>query len=232
MNLRRTLEWLYGFDGIDILIVEQDKSSKISNLNLSCKHIFVKNDGAYNRSWAFNVGVMNSKTPFVIFGDSDLIMNYSEFIESLKQIEQYDCVSPYKSVVDLTIDESNKSYEDILKITRPGRGENDNQTINLCGGITIFRKEAILSIGGWCEHFEGWGAEDDALALIANKRLKCIEMPYRCYHLYHSKQTINNELYTKSINVLNEFKSMDDNKTNKYIQENLTKIGKKTKYNK
>lgn len=230
INLRRTLEWIYGLEGIDILIVEQDKSSKLSNLNIACEHIFIENSGPYNRSWAFNVGIKHSKTPFVIFGDSDLIMNYNDFIDSLKQIEKYECVSPYKSVLDLTSDESNRSYVDILNVNRPGRGENDNQKINLCGGITIFRKDAILRIGGWCELFEGWGAEDDALALIATKKLSCVEMPYKCYHLYHSKQPIIPELYTKSISILNQFKDMDDEKINRYVQENLNRIGKKNKY--
>jgi hypothetical protein len=54
-NLRRTIDWLNGFSNVQIILVEQDKHSKISQLNLRCEHIFVKSNMPYNRSWAFNI---------------------------------------------------------------------------------------------------------------------------------------------------------------------------------
>jgi hypothetical protein len=36
----------------------------------------------------------------------------------------------------------------MLLINRPGRGETDHQKVPLCGGICIFRREAIDKIGG------------------------------------------------------------------------------------
>jgi hypothetical protein len=56
-NLRRVLDWINGFSGAEVIIVEQDKHSKISHLNLKAKHIFIKSNLPYNRSWSFNVAL-------------------------------------------------------------------------------------------------------------------------------------------------------------------------------
>lgn len=139
-NLRRTLDWVNGFSNSQIILVEQDKHSKISNLSLRCEHIFVKSNKPYNRSWAFNVGLKYAKSQIVVFGDSDLIMHPEDFINGLKSMAEFDMVSPYSSVVDLTPQESGLPLEQIIKIDRSGRGETDNQKINISGGISIFRK--------------------------------------------------------------------------------------------
>ena len=39
-NLKRTLDWINGFAGVDVILVEQDTHSKISHLNLKARHIF------------------------------------------------------------------------------------------------------------------------------------------------------------------------------------------------
>ena len=37
--LKRVIDWLSGFQGVDVIVVEQDKHSKIKNLNLSHENI-------------------------------------------------------------------------------------------------------------------------------------------------------------------------------------------------
>ena len=41
-NLKRVLDWISRYQGIELIVVEQDTHSKISHLNLRCKHIFLK----------------------------------------------------------------------------------------------------------------------------------------------------------------------------------------------
>ena len=101
-NLKRVLEWINGFNGVEVLLIEQDRHSKVKNLNLRAKHIFVKSDMPYNRSWAFNIALKYAQSPILVFGDSDLMMNPNEFIEGLKALQSHEMVSPYYSVVDLT----------------------------------------------------------------------------------------------------------------------------------
>ena len=101
-NLRRVLDWINGFGGVEVLLIEQDTHSKIKHLNLKAKHIFTKSDMPYNRSWAFNVAMKWANSNIIVFGDSDLIMEPNQFIAGLNAINNYEMVSPYHSVVDLT----------------------------------------------------------------------------------------------------------------------------------
>ena len=192
MNLSRVLEWLQPFQGLEILIVEQDKKSKIAELNLRAKHIFIKSNMPFDKSWAFNVATKYVTTPIIIFGDSDLVMHPNAFIQAVQQLDFYDCVNPYNSVVDLTPQESQMDLNTILQINRIGRGEaaDDIQKVPLCGGIIMFKKEKLYEIGGWNEDFIGWGAEDDFQSLKVAKFLTHTTLPNRCYHLYHEKHKL------------------------------------------
>jgi cellulose synthase/poly-beta-1,6-N-acetylglucosamine synthase-like glycosyltransferase len=232
MSLKKVLQWVSSFSNIDIILVEQDSCSKIGHLNLPGRYIFAKNDGPYNRAWAFNIALKYNKNPIIAFGDSDLIMKPEGFIEAVNKLKEYDVVSPYSSVLDLNLEENNLSFEELLKINRPGRGETDNQKINICGGIVIFRTDAILKVGGWAEsYFVGWGGEDDFQTFKVNKmELKSIEMPGKCFHFYHKKQEINQKAYTKMIMTLNKLVTLDSSKLQSHVNSVLPKIGMCNKY--
>lgn len=229
-NLRRTLDWISGFSGAQIILVEQDTHSKISHLNLKCEHIFVKSKMPYNRSWAFNIGLKYAKSKIVCFGDSDLIMEPNDFINSLKLLDQYEMVSPYHSVVDLTPQESNLPLENIVRINRPGRGETDNQKINICGGIAMFRRDAITRIGGWSEDFIGWGGEDDFQTIKVHNFLTWHESKARCFHLYHSRGTIDQNQYGKMLQMLQKMSTWNKEELAKYINSTWPKNGMLNKY--
>lgn len=229
-NLRRTLEWINGFTGVQVILVEQDKHSKIEHLKLPCNHIFIKSKMPYNRSWSFNVGLKYAKTNVIVFSDSDLIMNPTDLINGLRALENYDMVSPYSSVLDLTPQESSQPLENLIKIERPGRGETDNQKINICGGISMFRKEAILKIGGWPEEFVGWGGEDDFLTIKVQNFLKWSELKGKCFHLYHDRQAPDPSLYQRTLKMLEGFSKMSKEELTKVINNSIPKIGMLNKY--
>jgi predicted glycosyltransferase involved in capsule biosynthesis len=229
-NLKRTLDWINGFAGVDVILVEQDTHSKISHLPLKARHIFLKSDKPYNRSWAFNVATKLSKSNVIVFSDSDLIMDPNQFIEGLKAIQQYEMVSPYNSVLDLDPKESNYQLQDLVKINRPGRGETDNQKINICGGISIFRKDAIQRIAGWNEDFIGWGGEDDFQAIKVENFLTHTTLPYKCYHLYHNREAPNQNGYQRTLQLLQTLKNLSKDDLVKTINFSLSKIGMINKY--
>lgn len=231
-NLKRVLEWINGFNGVEVLLIEQDTHSKIENLNLRAKHIFVKSDMPYNRSWAFNIAIKYSTAPLIVFGDSDLIMNPNDFINGLKALQEYEMVSPYHTVVDLEQQESNMDFNQILQISRPGRGETDNQKINISGGIAMFRKESIMKIGGWNEDFIGWGGEDDFQTIKVHKFLKWTELRARCYHLYHAKEQPDMKWYQRNLQILNNSAKMTNDELSRHIAMSSQKIGMINKYDK
>ena len=230
-NLKRVLDWLNGFQGVEIILVEQDKSPKLPAYSLKgFKYIFTKSDMPYNRSWAFNVGLKYSTTNIIALGDSDLIMDPQEFINSVKLLEQYECVSPYNTVLDLTQQESNFHLEQLKSINRPGRGQTDNQKINLTGGIVLYRKDSFMKLGGFCEDFIGWGGEDDYQTFKTKMFLTWTEAPNRCYHLYHDKVKPDMIYYQRNLQLLNTLIKMNQQETQRYINNSFSKTGLKNKY--
>jgi hypothetical protein len=229
-NLRRVLDWINGFSGVEVILVEQDKHPKINHLNLRAKYVFTKTNLPYNRSWAFNVGLKYSTSNLIVFGDSDLIMHPDDFINGLKSLDQYEMLSPYNSVLDLNPQESTLPLEEIVKISRPGRGETDNQKINISGGISMFKKDAIYKIAGWSEDFIGWGGEDDFQTIKVQHFLKWTELKAKCYHLYHDKAHPDQKWYQRNLNLLNKFANLSADEVRKTLGPTLPKIGMKNRY--
>lgn len=231
MNLlRRTLDWINSFKEVEVLLIEQDKHSKIEHLDLKCKHIFIESDKPYNRSWAFNVAIKRAKSNIIIFGDSDLIMEHNQFISGINALNEYDMVSPYHKVIDLTPEETNTPIQNILTINRVGRGETDNQKINISGGIAMFKKDSIIKIGGWNEDFIGWGAEDDEMTIRVKKYLKWTELKGTCYHLYHSRTAPDQKNYHHNLNLLNKIANLTDNQRVSMINKMFNKSGRLNKF--
>lgn len=230
-NLRRVLDWVNGFAGVEIILVEQDRHKRIDELNLKVtKHIFTQTEKPYNRSWAFNVGAKYATTDVLVFSDTDLIMNPQHFIDGLNALTEYDCVSPYSKVIDLDPNETNTGLQNILTIDRPGRGETDNQKINIAGGLVIFRKDAFFKIGGYPEEFVGWGGEDDATAIKIKKFLKWTELKNPIYHLWHERVSPEQNSYMRNLQILNQVTSLDDNGLVRWIENSKQKMGLKNSH--
>lgn len=229
-NLKRTLDWINSFSGADVIVVEQDKHSKIKDIKLPCRHIFLKSNMPFNKSWGFNVGLKYANSNVIVFGDSDLIMDPQEFIKSVKMLEQYDMVNPYNSVIDLNHQESNAGLEQMFAIDRAGRGETDIQKVPLCGGICIFRREAIHKIGGWHEDFVGWGGEDDFQSVKVKNFLTWHENSAKCYHLYHDRTAPDMKWYQRNLQLLQKLSPMTKEELQKVINNVTPKSGLKYKY--
>ncbi len=229
-NLRRVLDWVASFSNSEIIVVEQDTHSKISHLSLPCRHLFLKSNMPFNRSWSFNCGLKHANSNTVVFGDCDLIMNPDQFIEALRLLEKYDMVNPYSSVIDLDRNESNMPLDQLVRISRPGRGENDSQKTNLCGGICIFKKDAINKIGGWDQNFIGWGGEDDLQTIKVKYFLTWYENSAKCYHLYHERGAPDMKWYQRTLQLLQKLRAMSKDEMTKYINTNSPKNGMKNTY--
>lgn len=229
-NLKRVLEWINGFSGAEIIVVEQDNHSKLIDFNLPCRHIFVKSKMPFNKSWGFNVGMKHANSGVIIFGDSDLVMDPQQFIESVKMLNEYEMVNPYSSVIDLTPQESQMQFSQMSSIDRPGRGETDIQKVPLCGGICIFRRESISKIGGWHEDFIGWGGEDDFQSVKVKAFLKWHEMKAKCYHLHHERVAPDMKWYQRNLSLLQKLSAMSTEDLRKVINNVTPKSGLKYKY--
>lgn len=232
-NLKRVLDWILGFNGVEVIIVEQDDAPRLHAFTLrGFKHIFVKSDLPFNKANAFNVGLKAASSDVVVFGDSDLIMNPTAFIDSLKKLEEFEAVSPYNRVIDLEQNEVNMSIEQMMMIPRSGRGEFDHQKVPLCGGIIMFRKEAIHRIGGWCEDFIGWGGEDDFQSIKTKRFLRWSELDSKVFHLWHHRGSPDMKWYQRNLQLLQKLSELSEHDLMKHIQNSISKIGFKNKFDK
>lgn len=222
-NLKRTLDWINGFAGVDVILVEQDTHSKISHLNLKARHIFLKTDKPYNKSWGFNVGTKLSKSNVIVFSDLGVIMDPNKFIEGLRAIEHYEMVNPFKKLVELEQNESGLQYNDIVKIERFG-----SEKI-LCGSICIFRKDAIQKIGGWYEELVGNG-EDDFLSNKVKQFLNWTEMENIGYQLYYNREIPNMVLQQRNLQLLQTLNNLSKEDLIKSINLSAPKNSMINKY--
>jgi predicted glycosyltransferase involved in capsule biosynthesis len=232
VNLRKVIDWLVGFNGIEIILVEQDVIPRLENHIFPVKYIYTKSELPYNRSWAFNVGARQASSERIVCGDCDLIMNPDDFFKGLKELENFDTVSPYTKVIDLTQQEINLPLSELNKINRNYRGQNDNQKINFSGGITLFNKDSYFSIGGYPEEFVGWGGEDNAMTLKINTLLKYKEIDNKVYHLYHQPEQPIKAYYENNLRLLDEFSKLPIDNRMMYINSTLKYTGNVNKYNK
>ncbi len=237
-NLKRVINWTLGFNNIEVILVEQDNTPKVNNIDFKCKYYFIENKHLpFNKAWTFNVGLKYSRSNIIAFGDSDLIMHPQKFIDAVNEIASSDLemVSPYShlKVIDLAQHELGASFDQMELIDKPGRGEleSDIRKVPLCGGICLFKKEAIYKIGGWSEDFIGWGGEDDFQSVKVERLLKYKELDSRVYHLHHAPVVPDSKYYHRNLDVLNKLKKLNEAQMSNYITTSGGKMGKVNKYN-
>lgn len=144
-----------------IIVVEQDTIKKYAEPN-GIEHIFIFNDGYYNRGWAFNVGFrIFSYADYFYFADNDIVLNNEDMIDVFNNCFEYNAVNPYKEIYDsensMIIDPDfypgNFTLNDTMK-------KRENTCFS--GGIMGISRESMQYISGWDERFRGRGWEDYA----------------------------------------------------------------------
>jgi hypothetical protein len=231
LNLKRVISWIKSLGDVEIIIIEQDDSPKLPNeIEIDFNYKFIENKFPFCKSWAFNIGTNISTNEIIVFGDSDLIMNSDEFLSAISKLDSYEVVNPYKRVIDLKLNENDFTLEELSKIEREFRGEKDIQKTPIAGGIIAFRKASLLKIGGWCEEFIGWGAEDDFQSIKIKMFLNWIEFDNRCYHLFHTRVIPIRDYYYRNVHILNQLASLKRDQMINFINNSKDKIAKEDKF--
>ena len=216
--LRRVIDWLAGFQGIEVIVIEQDTHSKINHLNLKAKHIFIESSAPFNKSWAYNVAIKYAQSNVILFGDGDFIMDPMKLIESLKLIENYDCVIPTNKVLKLNQQQSAMDTGSILNMI------GTNPKTSMFDGLSIFKKDAIRTIAGWNEDMIGVGYENEFMEIKAKKMLKVHQSEDLGYHLFHFPENTSKQLLERNKQIL-DFYSKDTNPIEHHINQTAAKIG-------
>ena len=100
-------------------------------------------------------------------------------------------------------------------------------------GIIMYKKEAIVKIGGWCEEFIGWGGEDDFQSHKTKMLLNWYEQQgVTCYHLWHERGAPDPVPYQRNLQLLNKLVQLPLNDLISFNRNSTNKIGHKNKYDK
>lgn len=220
-NLRKVLVWLNGFSRIEIIVVEQDKTSKLEHLNIGAKVIFFKTELPFNRSLCYNIGANHSNSDIIVFGDSNHLIYPNYLIESIKKTDSYDFIQANNKIINLTSDESLMNYSNIFNIDIEDDSYN-NKNFTICDGIVIFKKESFFKICGWDEKFITSYCENKIMEIKIKKMLNHIQMPYKSYCLYENYKNDYEDFIVENENRrLNEIMNMDDDNFKKYINTTI-----------
>jgi glycosyl transferase, family 25 len=156
--------------GVTVVIVEQDAEPTLKETSLpNCRYLFVRNNGPLNRAKCFNAGMKLTDHSFLIFTDADVFVEEWDIRGQLRMCEQYDCVSGFRSLVDLTEDATR-----LLRTSKPmlltpwfdandySRSERQDRFSKFC----VFSREGIK---------EGW--DENTLSLKSGRELRVFESP-------------------------------------------------------
>jgi hypothetical protein len=227
------LSWLLNNE-TEIILVEQDNESKIDWLSEIKKsdrinHIFVKNDGIFNKGWGYNIGVKESKSENLIFTDSDMFLTLDSYRFSIGLLNQFDVINPYKSIYYLDQDNTTKFINNnynfgITVINKP------TLAYVISGGIFMMKKDKFLYIKGFDEECYGYGHEDDIFDIKVKKLgLTINTVNDSAIHIYHQGLTQNDDYYSfQNVNKIlyNEYIDMSVDRLKKKI-ENVYIFGEK-----
>ena len=200
------LSWLMSGDS-EIILIEQDKKSKIDWLdsvtkNQYIKHIFVQNSGTFNKGWGYNIGAKSSKNNILLFNDADVLIKlncYKYCIDIINKPQNiFDVIKPYDSIVFLNEQSTDIFINTHYSFTKIELGENVQNGV-ISGGIFIIKRDSFLNLKGFDEDCFGYGHEDDIFDVKMRKMNLKIHI-YRdiALHLYHD--ILNNDIYFKYMN--------------------------------
>ena len=135
--------------GCEVIVIEQGEESILPTKNVlqNEKYIFINNPLPFNKAWSLNVAWKEATNDVIVFGDADNMISQENLLKSFDELKEYDFVSPHNKLIDLEPHENDFENEKIFEIKRHFRGEFDHQKMPLCGGTTIFKKEALETNG-------------------------------------------------------------------------------------
>lgn len=215
----------------EIIIIEQGTESILPSkkIEFEFKYIFLENVLPFNKSWSLNVAYKEATFNKIVFGDADNLIDTNLIKLGLKELDEYEMVSPHIRLIDLDSNESNLESSEIFKIIRPGRGETDHQKMTLCGAMTMFQKESLDKIGGWPEEFIGWGGEDDAMSVKVQHFLKWKCLDFNCYHLWHERVNPDRNFYFRNVQIYNSYMNVQKEILWEHINKIKSTIGDKNR---
>jgi GR25 family glycosyltransferase involved in LPS biosynthesis len=168
--------------GMTIAVVEQDQTLSLADdrAEYFWDYIPIRDGGPLNRGLCFNEAVrrFGADKEFYIFADRDILTGWEIKANLLKCLE-YDFVSSFEHLIDLTEEDTNrlinlKQIDGSLYTARPRAG--------ICAEFCTFTKTAFERVGGWDERCAN--NNDDNQSRKVRDQLSVFESPGLAYRLF------------------------------------------------
>ena len=221
------------FPGLEKIVVEQNKTPQLDPARLphNTRHVFTKNGGHFNRSWGFNVGAGETDRNLLLFADCDIAIPPRELAAAGDVARFFPVVKPYSRLVDVPAEHTERFRQTLDPSVLPKEGRQIIQM--LCGGAVMMAREGFESVGGWCEEFEGWGAEDNAQQEKVARFLRSVQLPGCAFHLHHHRSDLDgyrHPWYRQNLAHLQRLSAMSKDELREHIRRVRPTIGRRDKY--
>ena len=191
-NIRSTLSYLrYHFD-VNIIISEQDTSSKLHDMckAFQCRHIYIETDEFFNRQRGVNLAAREATTPVIAHYDADILLRPQQIIGATEAIISgraqmvypynghfYDVPETHFNTIDMSKDLTKIPLEDCT-LFNP----------HSVGGVVMFDREHYWKCGGANESFKSVGYEDNEInTRFKHLGTKIARTDWPLWHLTHAR---------------------------------------------
>jgi hypothetical protein len=169
-----------------LLVVEQDEQPSLDPLTLRAgvQFEFVRDGGPYNPARCFQVGfeMFESNKDFFHFSESDIHLDRENVIANLELCLQYEFVSTFKHIIDLTEPDTQKLLDgEDLDLRSYERREREN----ICSGSCMFTRKGMKTVEGWDGASRDRGGETQSLKV--RRMLSAFESPNKALRLARTR---------------------------------------------
>lgn len=180
------------FPVIDIVISEEDTTSKLGTEIQPANYIFTPSKTKFNKCKAFNAGVIKAKYNSIILHDADILAptNYTQQVFNI--LKRFDACHIGSKVLYLDPGSTQK-INNKQKVGRDGKTTHmaytvkEGRTTTFVGGSIATNRQPLYNIGGFNESFVSWGEEDvDIYHRLQSLRF-FNERSINFLHLYHKQ---------------------------------------------
>lgn len=186
---------------LELIIVESSLAPSLDRTALPTPihYQHLEESGPFNKSRLLNIGFALATGEFVTSFDVDLFPHNLSFETHLRLARQSEIllVAGYRLITSFrsfSVEQLSR-VQATAKIARENLHEGflQDQLLNKhrFGVVPFFKREIINSIGGWDEHYVGWGGEDQDIIhrYLANDRFLLTSPDCLYLHLEHGHVT-------------------------------------------
>jgi hypothetical protein len=197
-------------------------------------HLFLANNGTFNKGWSFNVVVKNMPNyQYYGFGDADIICpDIDSFCDRIVEhtiVKPKKAFRPFVNRLDMLLADCQlvNTYTD-LAATYPlvKQKLQKHDGLSFASNMIFMSKETFETIGGWDEIFRGWGRYDDFVTHKLAFICQCdgVYAPIDAVHLFHPI-TIDYSLNPENVHLYDRYTKYSKSELLKLIDTNLKTYG-------